>query len=63
VKKYVLDTSALLAYVENEDGAREVESLLEQAVDERVDLYISEGSCIEVYYIGQTIETALQKEN
>ncbi len=51
MKKYVLDTSALLAYVENEDGAREVESLLEQAVDDKVELYISEVSGIEVFYI------------
>jgi len=49
--QYVLDTSALLAYIENEEGAAEVEALLEKALDAEAVLYISMVSCIEVFYI------------
>jgi len=48
---YVLDTSALLAYIEDEEGAAEVEALLQQTVDEEVSLFISVVSCIEIFYI------------
>jgi len=48
---YVLDTSALLAYIEDEEGAAEVEALLQQTVDEEVSLFISVVSCIEIVYI------------
>ncbi len=30
---YVLDTSALFAYIENEDGSSEVSTILQQALD------------------------------
>ena len=49
--QYVLDTSALLTYIENEEGAAEVEALLEKALDAEAVLYISMVSCIEVFYI------------
>jgi predicted nucleic acid-binding protein len=49
--QYVLDTSALLTYIENEEGATEVETLLEQALVDEAVLYISMVSCIEVFYI------------
>ncbi len=57
---YVLDTSALLAYIENEDGAKEVDHVLNDAMDDRHTVYISLVSSIEVFYIslqeqGQTI--------
>lgn len=50
-KKYVLDTSALFTYIENEEGADEVDSLLLQALDNNVELFISIVSNIEVFYI------------
>ena len=49
--QYVLDTSALLTYIENEEGATEVEALLQKALDAEAVLYISMVSCIEVFYI------------
>lgn len=49
--EYVLDTSALLTYIENEEGVSEIEALLQKALDEEVVLYISTVSCIEVFYI------------
>jgi predicted nucleic acid-binding protein len=51
MNEFVLDTSALLAYIENEDGADEIENLLKQALEEQVTLFISVISCIEVFYI------------
>ncbi len=32
--QYVLDTSALLTYIENEEGAIEIEALLQKALDD-----------------------------
>ncbi len=49
--QYVLDTSALLTYIENEEGVSEIEALLQKALDEEIVLYISTVSCIEVFYI------------
>ena len=49
--QYVLDTSALLAYIENEEGAIEIGALLQKALDDEIVLYISIVSCIEVLYI------------
>jgi len=51
MSNYVLDTSALLAYIENEEGANEVEVLLLEGFDEKHTLYVSIVSLIEVYYI------------
>ena len=39
--QYVFDTSALLAYIENEEGAADIEALLQKALDDEVVLYIS----------------------
>ncbi len=39
---YVLDTSALLAYIEDEDGANEVDHVLNDAMDDRHTVYISD---------------------
>jgi predicted nucleic acid-binding protein len=62
MNQYVFDTSALLAYIENEDGTAAVEALLQEAIDDEAELYISVVSCIEVFYIswqeqGQDIAT------
>lgn len=51
MNRYVLDTSALLTYIENEEGVKEVEDLLLKALDNENVLYISLVSCIEVFYI------------
>lgn len=51
MSNYVLDTSALLAYIENEDGADKVEVLLINALDGIDELCISTVTCIEVFYI------------
>ena len=51
MNQYVLDTSALLAYIENEDGTTAVEALLQEAIDDEAELYVSVVSCIEVFYI------------
>jgi uncharacterized protein len=48
---YVLDTSALLTYIENEDGVAEVNRVLLEALDNRHTLYMSVISGIEVFYI------------
>ncbi|KPA18960.1 PilT domain protein [Candidatus Magnetomorum sp. HK-1] len=61
MKKYVFDTSALLTYIENEDGVDTVEKLIFKALNNEEDtIFISTVSIIEVYYIsiqeqGQTI--------
>lgn len=49
--QYVLDTSAILAFIENEEGVGEVEKLLQKALDDEIVLTISIVSCIEVSYI------------
>ena len=48
---YVLDTSAILAFIENEDGAEKIDALLIQALDYQVVIAISVISLIEVFYI------------
>ncbi len=48
---FVLDTSALLAYIEDEEGADQIEGLLQKANDGKTALYISTTSCIELFYI------------
>lgn len=48
---YVLDTSALLAYIENEAGATIVEQLILEAIEGQHTLYMSIVSGIEVFYI------------
>ncbi|MCG3156465.1 MAG: hypothetical protein DKINENOH_03089 [bacterium] len=51
MNQYVLDTSALLSFIEDEEGSNEVESLLQKALDDEAVLYISTVSCIEVFYV------------
>lgn len=51
MSRYVLDTSALFALIENEEGAQDVEALLIQAIEGQHELAISIVSGIEVYYI------------
>jgi uncharacterized protein with PIN domain len=50
MKPYVLDTSALVAYIENEAGAEEIEALFQQALQNQLPLFFSVLSSIEVFY-------------
>ena len=51
MNKYVLDTSALLAFIEEEEGVETVDGLLEGASDKKSKIYISTVTAIEVFYI------------
>lgn len=48
---YVLDTSAVLALIEDEAGAAQVQELLEKGMSGEATLLISFMSFMEVYYI------------
>ena len=50
-KFYILDTSAILTYIEDEDGSEYVENLLIDAEKEIIDIYVSFISLTEVFYI------------
>ena len=50
-KVCVLDTSALIAYIESEKGVDKVQELLLAAKKSRCQIYISFISLMEVYYI------------
>lgn len=50
-KIYVLDTSALLTYIEDEEGSENVEELLVKAEKGNAEIYIAFVSLTEVYYI------------
>jgi uncharacterized protein len=49
--KFVLDTSALLTFIENEEGEEIIHSLLIQSLDFEVELYVSVISLVEICYI------------
>jgi len=49
LNKYVLDTSALLAFIEEEEGVEIVDGLIEGASDKKNEIYISTVSAIEVF--------------
>lgn len=51
IKRYVLDTSAVFAYLEDEDGADQVESLLKQAETGNAEVLLSFITLAEVFYI------------
>lgn len=48
---YVFDTSALLTYIEDEEGSEDVESLLIRAEKGEVIIYVAFVSLMEVFYI------------
>ncbi len=50
-KNFVLDTSALLTYIEQEDGFGTIENILQQAKRRRFRIYLSFISFMELYYI------------
>ena len=49
--KFVLDSYALLAFFRNEIGADDVEKLLNEAAEDKHELYISVVNVGEVYYM------------
>lgn len=50
-KAYLLDTSAIFAFTDNEEGADRVEELLNKARREQIALHISAMTAMEVYYV------------
>lgn len=48
---YIFDTSALLTYIEDEEGSSDVEELLKKAEMGIVEIYITFISLTEVFYI------------
>lgn len=64
VRRYVLDTSAVFAYLEDEDGADEVEALLKQAERGGSEVLLSFVTLTELFYITlqeSSEEKALQR--
>jgi uncharacterized protein len=51
--KYILDTSAILTYIEDEDGSEFVEELLIKAEKDEIIIFVSFVSLTEVFYITQ----------
>ncbi|NJN93405.1 MAG: type II toxin-antitoxin system VapC family toxin [Anaerolineales bacterium] len=51
IPSHVLDTSALIAFTDNEDGADTVKNLLQQAEKGEVEILVSFASWMELYYI------------
>ncbi|HDP70482.1 MAG TPA: type II toxin-antitoxin system VapC family toxin [Actinobacteria bacterium] len=49
--RYLLDTSALLTFLEGEGGAETVKDILLLTRDDKADVFISFASLVEVYYI------------
>lgn len=49
--KYVLDTSALLAYYQDEEGAGRVEQILTRAAQKKAEVYLSFMSIFEIAYL------------
>jgi predicted nucleic acid-binding protein len=50
-KTYILDTSALLTYIEDEDGADDVNRILIDAEDGQANVLISFISLTELFYV------------
>lgn len=50
-KNFVLDTSALLTFIEQEDGCGTIENILQQAKRRKFKIYLSFISFMELYYI------------
>ncbi len=50
-RAYLLDTSAIFAFTDNEEGADLVESLLARAKKKETSLHISKMTAMEIYYV------------
>jgi len=51
MKRYVLDSFALIAYLEGEEPGKKVMSLLEDAVNRKTEIFLSVINWGEIYYI------------
>ncbi len=49
-KAYVMDACALLALINDEDGANYVESFLEKAQVGTINIYMNKINLLEIYY-------------
>ena len=49
--KYVLDTSAWLTLIEDEEGADEVQKIIEESIEDKSEIYVSFMTYMEIYYI------------
>jgi predicted nucleic acid-binding protein len=49
--KYLLDTSALFTFSDNEEGAAEVQKILEDAKRGKVSAFVSSMSIMELFYV------------
>ncbi|MEK6563754.1 MAG: type II toxin-antitoxin system VapC family toxin [Candidatus Omnitrophota bacterium] len=50
-KAYVLDTSAIFTYIEEEDGQDKIEDILRLGHKNKCQIYLSFASLAEIYYI------------
>ena len=50
-RHYLLDTSAVLAFVDGEEGADEVEDLLRNAAEGGIEVDVCSASLMELYYV------------
>ena len=50
-KRFVLDTSAIFAFTQNEEGSDSVADILSQATRGKVVVYLSFISVMEIYYV------------
>ncbi len=50
-KTFLLDTSAIFAFTDNEEGADLVEEFLDKSKKEQISLHISAMTAMEVYYV------------
>ncbi|MFA6292341.1 MAG: type II toxin-antitoxin system VapC family toxin [Victivallales bacterium] len=53
MKRYVLDSFAVLAYLYNEDGAHKVKGVLVQALNDKAEIFITAVNWAEVAYISK----------
>jgi predicted nucleic acid-binding protein len=51
MKKYVMDSFALIAYLEGEESGKSVIPILEDALEGKADIYLSIINWGEIYYI------------
>ena len=58
--KYVLDSYALLAFFRDEPGADAVEKLLNEAAEDKHELYITSVNAGEVYYMSYRKDSAVK---
>jgi len=48
--KYVLDACALIAYINNEQGAEVIENIVIDAIEDNINLMMHKLNLFEVYY-------------